>query len=211
MQRCSMLSLLILIQACGPGSVASEKETLPSVLTTRGVTASLTVYFGDIIITSATGIDLLRGYRLVKGNVFINPLGISDLRGLESLQTIEGTLDIAYDSSQRQSLKSLEGLDALEHVTGYVQLENCDLLEHLGGLDSLRRVGGSLSVYNNERLNSVDALGGLEHVELNFNILNNPQLPCHEAETLVSALGESNVGGDVSVLNNGEEVGASCL
>ena len=86
-----------------------------------------------------------------------------------------------------------------------------DLLEHLGGLDSLRRVGGSLSVYNNERLNSVDALGGLEHVELNFNILNNPQLPCHEAETLVSALGEGNVGGDVSVLNNGEEVGASCL
>ena len=211
MQRFAILSLVTLLQACGPGSVAPEAEPLSTELTTRGVTASLTVYFGDIIITSSTDIELLRGYRVVKGNVFINPLGIADLRGLESLQTIEGTLDIAYDSSQRQSLKSLEGLDMLEHVSGYVQLENCDLLEHLGGLDNLRQVGGSLSVYNNERLNSVDALAGLEHVELNFNILNNPQLPCHEAETLVSALGEDNVGGDVSVLNNGEEVGASCL
>jgi len=180
-------------------------------LTTTGVGGALTTYFGDVIITSKTELEALSGYALVKGNVFINPLGMSDLQGLEQLQRVEGTLDIAYDQTQRQSLKSLEGLSALQIVTGYLQLENCDLLEHLGGLDNLRTVGGSLSVYNNERLKSVDALEGLEQVEFNFNILNNPQLPCYEVEDLVSGFSESTVGGDVSVLNNGEQVGATCL
>ena len=210
MCRAVLLLMIALLCSCGTSSHSLEEEQGSEKTTVPGVSPGLTVFFGDIIITSPADIERLRGYRVVRGNVFINPLGIADLRGFESLHTIHGTLDIAYDLTQRQSLKSLEGLDALELVAGYVQIENCDLLEHLGGLDQLREVGGSLSVYNNARLSSVDALGGLRHVELNFNILNNPYLPCDEAEMLVSELGESVVGGEVSVLNNGEEVGASC-
>ena len=169
MSRVSILLLVYLSFGCGT-DLGAQGEVSPDNLTVRGVATGLTVFFGDIIITSAADIERLQGYRVVRGNVFINPLGIADLRGLEALQTIDGTLDIAYDLTQRQSLKSLEGLDALEYVSGYVQVENCDLLEHLGGLDGLREVGGSLSVYNNARLNSIDALGGLEHVELNLLI-----------------------------------------
>ena len=210
MSRTTFLLVVALFYGCGTEPPKPGEDQSTHGATYPGVGERLTVFYGDIIITSPADIERLHGYRVVRGNIFINPLGIADLRGLDSLHTIDGTLDIAYDLTQRQSLKSLEGLDSLEQVAGYVQIENCDLLEHLGGLERLREVGGSLSVYNNARLSSVEALGGLQHVELNFNILNNPYLPCDEAEMLVSELGESVVGGEVSVLNNGEEVGASC-
>ena len=60
-------------------------------------------------------------------------------------------------------------------------------------------------------LGSIEALRNLEVVGMNFNILNNPSLPCYEAEDLVDALGENSVGGSVSVQNNGDAVGATCL
>ena len=135
---------------------------------------------------------------------------MADLEPLSSLEKIEGTLDIAYDRIQVQSLKSLYGLHRLRAVTGYVQIENCNLLEHLGGLDLLRVVGASLSIYNNDGLSSVDALGNVELVGMNLNILNNPYLPCDEAQALIDGLGENSVGGVVSVQNNGDAVDATC-
>jgi hypothetical protein len=164
-----------------------------------------------VIITNPSELEQLRGYVVIQGNVFIIPLVMADLEPLSSLERIEGTLDIAYDRTQVQSLKSLHGLHRLRAVSGYVQIENCNLLEHLGGLNVLQVVGASLSVYNNDGLSSVDALSNLEVVGMNLNILNNPYLPCYEAEALIDGLGESSVGGVVSVQNNGDAVDATCL
>ena len=93
--------------------------------------------------TNRQQLEDLRGYGVIQGNVFINPLAMADLEPLSSLERIEGTLDIAYDRLQVQSLKSLYGLQALRAISGYVQIENCNLLEHLGGLEALRVVGDS--------------------------------------------------------------------
>lgn len=173
--------------------------------------ASVPTYVGNVIVTNPSELEQLRGYVVIQGNVFINPLVMADLEPLSSLERIEGTLDIAYDRIQVQSLKSLYGLNRLRAVSGYVQIENCNLLEHLGGLNVLQVVGASLSVYNNDGLSSVDALSNLEVVGMNLNILNNPYLPCYEAEALIDGLGENSVGGVVSVQNNGDAVDATCL
>ena len=201
-----------LMTGCGTEPQADDSNTA-SVSTEVGdvATGEVPTYVGNVIITNRTELEALRGYVVIQGNVFINPLMVTDLEPLASLERIEGTLDIAYDRIQVQSLKSLFGLHHLRAVSGYVQIENCNLLEHLGGLDSLQVVGASLSIYNNDVLSSIEALRTLEVVGMNFNILNNPSLPCYEAEDLVDALGENSVGGSVSVQNNGEAVGASCL
>ena len=197
---------------CGTEPIVQESETAPvSTEVGDATTGEVPTYVGNVIITNRTELEALRGYVVIQGNVFINPLMVTDLEPLSSLERIEGTLDIAYDRIQVQSLKSLFGLHHLRAISGYVQIENCNLLEHLGGLDALQVVGASLSVYNNDVLGSIEALRNLELVGMNFNILNNPSLPCYEAEDLVDALGENSVGGSVSVQNNGDAVGATCL
>ena len=200
------------LMGCGSEALVEDDQD-PRVSTQVGevATGEVPTYVGNVIVTSRSDLEALRGYVVIQGNVFINPLMVTDLEPLSALERIEGTLDIAYDRLQVQSLKSLFGLHHLRAVSGYVQVENCNLLEHLGGLDSLQVVGASLSVYNNDVLGSVDALRNLELVGMNLNILNNPSLPCSEAEDLVENLGENSVGGSVSVQNNGESVGASCL
>ncbi len=203
---------LIYLQACG--SVQFEAESpAPSLDTNFGDFSqnSMPVYVGNVIVTNPSQLEALRGYVVIQGNVFINPLVMANLEPLSALERVEGTLDIAYDPVQVQSLKSLHGLHHLRAVAGYVQIENCDQLEHLGGLNALKVVGASLSIYNNDGLGSVDALSALEVVGMNLNILNNPSLPCYEAEALIEEIGENSVGGAVSVQNNGDAVGATCL
>ncbi len=212
--RSRMLTCIIIaaLSGCGAEPVGEPAEPAP-VSTEVGevATGEVPTHVGNVIVTNRTQLEALRGYVVIQGNVFINPLMVTDLEPLSSLERIEGTLDIAYDRIQVQSLKSLFGLHHLRAVSGYVQIENCNLLEHLGGLDALQVVGASLSVYNNDVLGSVEALRTLEVVGMNLNILNNPSLPCYEAEDLVDDLGENSVGGSVSVQNNGEAVGAACL
>ena len=207
------IPLTLLILGCGEEQGATELTEGPDnaeVMDPESESESVLTYTGNVIVTNRQQLEDLRGYGVIQGNVFINPLAMADLEPLSSLERIEGTLDIAYDRLQVQSLKSLYGLQALRAISGYVQIENCNLLEHLGGLEALRVVGASLSVYNNDGLRSVDALSNIELVGMNLNILNNPSLPCYEAEALVEGLGENSVGGIVSVQNNGDAVGATC-
>ena len=205
-------TMLGLVSGCGAEVTTDDSgSTFVSAEVGDVATGEVPTHVGNVIVTNRNELEALRGYVIIQGNVFINPLMMTDLEPLSSLERIEGTLDIAYDRIQVQSLKSLFGLQSLRAVSGYVQIENCNLLEHLGGLDALRIVGASLSVYNNDGLGSVEALRSLEAVGMNLNILNNPNLPCYEAEELVDDLGESSVGGSVSVQNNGEAVGATCL
>ena len=214
MRRWPIFGVMIGTILTGCGDAPLPEESSQTELTTQiedTTTGEVPVYVGNVIVTNRSDLENLRGYVVIQGNVFINPLMVTDLEPLSSLERIEGTLDIAYDRLQVQSLKSLFGLHRLRAVSGYVQIENCNLLEHLGGLDSLQVVGASLSVYNNDVLGSVDALRNIEVVGMNVNILNNPNLPCYEAEALIENLGENSVGGSVSVQNNGEAVGASCL
>ena len=208
------LALLAVTSMWGCGSVSDSAQQSAETVNpewSESNEASVPTYVGNVIVTNPSELEQLRGYVVIQGNVFINPLVMADLEPLSSLERIEGTLDIAYDRIQVQSLKSLYGLNRLRAVSGYVQIENCNLLEHLGGLNVLQVVGASLSVYNNDGLSSVDALSNLEVVGMNLNILNNPYLPCYEAEALIDGLGENSVGGVVSVQNNGDAVDATCL
>ena len=212
--RSWMLSCITIaaLSGCGEEPITEGTEPAPaSAEITDVASGEIPTYVGNVIVTNRTELEALRGYVVIQGNVFINPLMVTDLEPLSSLERIEGTLDIAYDRIQVQALKSLFGLNRLRAVSGYFQIENCNLLEHLGGLDALQVVGASLSVYNNDVLGSIEALRRLEVVGMNLNILNNPSLPCYEAEDLVADLGEDSVGGAVSVQNNGEAVGATCL
>jgi hypothetical protein len=209
-----ILATLAVTPIWGCGSLVDAPDPSPETVNAEWSEpnlASVPTYVGNVIVTNPSELEQLRGYVVIQGNVFINPLVMADLEPLSSLERIEGTLDIAYDRTQVQSLKSLHGLHRLRAVSGYVQIENCNLLEHLGGLNVLQVVGASLSVYNNDGLSSVDALSNLEVVGMNLNILNNPYLPCYEAEALIDGLGESSVGGVVSVQNNGDAVDATCL
>ena len=102
------------LAACGTEPTMDEFAPIPVPTevseTPRG---DIPTYVGNVIVTNRTELEALRGYVVIQGNVFINPLMVTDLEPLSSLERIEGTLDIAYDRIQVQSLKSLFGLHHL--------------------------------------------------------------------------------------------------
>lgn len=119
---------------------------------------------------------------------------LTDLRGLESVETVESSLwvegNLALTSlaglenltrvggliiSGNTALASLEGLSSLETIDEDAYISANDALESLTGLTALQSAG-SLEVRGNPKLVSLVGLEALSSVAANLAILDNPEL-----------------------------------
>lgn len=107
----------------------------------------------------------------IYGNLHIASIaGLEDLRALEGLRRVHGTLSI----SDNPDLKSLHGLEDLERVGGLEMFTNLKL-ENLEGLESLNRLDGVSTIEGNVALESLDGLENLEHAYV-LQVRYNPTL-----------------------------------
>jgi len=137
---------------------------------------------GDYTVSTKDHIQALRGYRTLNGNLSIDTTlvppgeadpGVSNLNGLECLETINGSLQI----ENNDHLADLLGLRFLTHVGGDLIVLNNGRLLNLDALNGLRDLGGGLQISSNFALWNINGLGrisgSLSHVSINYNLLLN--------------------------------------
>lgn len=107
----------------------------------------------------------LGNIRKLKGNWIFRQNSIGSIE-LNSLELVDGTLDLAYNS-----LSNIDDLSSLKKVTGDIML-HVNNLNNVNGLSSLKEVGESLTLsYNN--LSDLSGLLFLEKAEsINFAMNN---------------------------------------
>lgn len=103
-----------------------------------------------------------------------NP-ALATLRGLDTLETIDGSLYLLA-SSVMSAMVDIIGLDALESVGGTVAIRNNPALTQVSGLSKLLLVGGSLVVQGNPLLLDLDGLAAVATVGGPVAISNNDRL-----------------------------------
>src|SRR5690606_21363851 len=79
---------------------------------------------------------------IINGSLFIEDTDISDLSGLNNIETITGDVYI----TDNQQLTSLNGLTSLETIGGMLYIGFNFNMQDLDGLSSLRTIEGMLSV-----------------------------------------------------------------
>lgn len=85
---------------------------------------------------------------------------ITDLSGLSNIQHIEGFLYL----QENPNLENLDGLDALESIGGYLEIYGNASLNSLSGLVALETIGGDLIFYENHELVNFSGLDALTSV-----------------------------------------------
>jgi uncharacterized repeat protein (TIGR01451 family) len=115
-------------------------------------------------------------------------MNISDLSGLESLNTLNGNLWL-----QLTGIESLHGIPNLTRIGGTLQINAPSRLSNLQGLENIRHLGaihvGSGGVFKNFK-----GLSGLDSISGNFTLTN--------GSTVDSIIGIENleyIGGDISI------------
>jgi len=116
------------------------------------------IYPGEFTIADAASLASLTGYRAVDGRLKVRSPTLTDLKGLECLESIEDGLTIE-DSPE---LTSLDGLEALRRTT-YIGLRQNEKLSSIRALAGLTDVSGFV-VRGCLELASLDGLQGLSRV-----------------------------------------------
>lgn len=147
-----------------------------------------------ITFSSQTQVDQFRamypGCTSIAGDVFVRPLGITNLDSLIGLKSIGG--DFFIDAG----LTSLHGLDSLESIGGSFWLLATNV-QNLSGLNKLRSIqGDQIKIEDNQQLNSLQGLESLS-APPNFYLLNNNALT-----TLTGLEGLTSTTGDLEIRYN---------
>lgn len=119
--------------------------------------------------------DDLSGYNKLKfigGSLTVTADNYTDLRGLESIDTLYGDLAIR----NANSLRSLEGLDSLKWVGGNFRITDNLSLPDFQGLGALRVVRGDVIIRENDVLASFEGLSQLEEIGGTMEIRESPAL-----------------------------------
>src|SRR5690606_39223519 len=96
-------------------------------------------------------------------------------------------------------LGSIEGLQNLTQIGGYLYIEHNDQLTSLDGLENLQNVGVDLFIHSNNLLVSLEGLQNLTQVGGYLHIGNNPSLPSlNGLQNLVA------INGDLKIPNNAQ-------
>lgn len=124
---------------------------------------------GDVKINAINGIISLSSlndkWKEITGELYIEGSNLISLKGLGSLKSL-GNLTIHNYSGE-----SLKGLSSLQNVNGFVNFEGvCRPLKNMAGLEKLERIGGSLKFTGGwadfhefqsfEGLNNLKSIGG---------------------------------------------------
>ncbi len=118
---------------------------------------------------------------------------ISDLSGLFSLSSIEGTLTIHYN----KNLTSLDGLQNIISVGG-LTIDVLEKIVNLDDLQSLSNITGSLNIHENNKLINIDALERVTTLNGNLDIISNQYLP-----NIDGLQNLTTVGGDLKMRRDG--------
>lgn len=115
--------------------------------------------------------------------------GVEDLSPLSFLQKINGNLEIRITNN----LLSLQGLDGLREITGFLSIKDNESLTDISalnkvtsvstlninanssltaltGFDSLKNIGGSLLIFSNKEIREISAFPNLESIEMDLKI-----------------------------------------
>lgn len=157
----------------------------------------------------------------IEGNVLITGGNITDLSGLNVLETIGGELSIAYcdslislsglnnltaiggnvDLSTNPMLKDLIGLDNLTSIDGYLWIEYNDSLQSLDGLEGLTAINGKIQIAGNTQLTNIEGLSNIDPNSItNLWILENSSLSDCSAQSICDYI--TNPTGTIDILNN---------
>jgi hypothetical protein len=148
----------------------------------REVTGTLALGVGNLPPLAITSLEPLECLRKVGGLQILNNAELTDLDGLQNLNTVEGYLSIGDNPllqdlsalgglthvgvlsvSDNPSLTSLAGLEGLTSIPGFVHVWNNDALTNLTGLSGLTTIGddGWLDITHNDQLTSLAGLDSL--------------------------------------------------
>ncbi|KAF0202569.1 MAG: hypothetical protein FD170_1743 [Bacteroidetes bacterium] len=157
----------------------------------------------------------------IEGNVFITGGNITDLSGLNVLESIGGELNIAYcdslislnglnnitaiggnvDLSTNPRLKDLIGLDNLTSINGYLWIGYNDSLQSLNGLEGLTTINGKIQIAGNTQLTNIEGLSNIDPNSITkLLILENSSLSDCSAQSICDYI--TNPTGTIDILNN---------
>lgn len=149
-----------------------------------------------ITFTSKAQIDSFQvnypGCTIIEGDVTIAGNDISNLAGLNVLDSILGKLDIGGGND----LIDLSGLESLKFIGESLNVDFCEYLRYFSGLNNLTTISGSLHIEFNDRLTSITGLQNLSSVGV---------LSIYANEELVSFSGLGNLDSitwDLSIIGN---------
>ncbi len=150
-----------------------------------------------IIFTTQTQIDSFAinhpNCNEIEGDVLIEGNDITSLNGLNVLVSVGGYLSV----ENNDALTSLAGLEGLTSIEGNLHIYNNDALTSLAGLDNVTSVGGTLYVRLNPALTSLAGLNNVTSLEGGLQIRDNQSLT-----SLAGLDNVSSIGGALKVENN---------
>lgn len=138
-----------------------------------------------------SGLELLDS---IGGSLKVNNIPIHDLPGFDQLKSIDKTLFLRNNTNlsslegmpqleyvgnihlEGNGLISLQGLESVEQIDGFVNILNEHNLEDLNGLENLRQIGKFLVLQGNANLRSLNGLEQLDRIGKHLHIYSNPRL-----------------------------------
>ena len=119
----------------------------------------------DSFYISYPGCTEIEGDVTIGGEDWTNPTNITNLEGLNLLNSIGGALRIGsppYNGPGNPALTSLSGLESLNSVGGDIVIIQNDALTNLSGLDNISSISGTLQISYNESLTNLEGLESLD-------------------------------------------------
>jgi hypothetical protein len=110
--------------------------------------------------------------KVANGLSIIGIEGMTDLRALSRIQTMEYS---ELEISANPDLKSLDGLESLKSISHNLYIRENQSLKDISALSGLTKLGGSIVFQSNPQLESLKGLESLETVR-NIYVLNNNKL-----------------------------------
>ena len=106
----------------------------------------------------------------IGGLVHIAGEVITNLNGLSPLTSVCGNMVIGDNFGANSFLSSLTGLDSLVTIEGSLEVRHNDILTNLMGLDNLTTIGKNISIYDNHALTNLTGLESMNYLAGNLSI-----------------------------------------
>lgn len=152
----------------------------------------------------------------IEGNVTISGNNITNLNGLNMVNSIGQSLDLSYNDvltslngldnltslknlsiENNNLLTNLTGLEGLDSIEGFFGITGNSALTNLTGLDNLRYIGGHLVIEFNGALTSLTGLNNLTSIGSLFQLYGNDALT-----SLTGLEGLTFIGGSLHIYHN---------
>lgn len=138
--------------------------------------------------------------KIHNGYVLLTTQAEVDNFGAQGYNIINGSLGIESRYGPMTDIADLSPLSDLIEVKDYLRIRDSSL-ETLQGLNNLKRVGGYLGITYNSQLKSLEGLEGLQTIVENLSIHANPEIVNLAPLESVATIGEIRVGGNKKLIN----------